>query len=51
LAFLAFYQDKINVSLPKNYKLRVALTPTKSNNEAGCTYCYLNQLQLFKNRL
>ena len=28
LAFFAFYQDTINVSLPKNYKLRVALTPT-----------------------
>jgi hypothetical protein len=28
LAFFTFYQDTINVSLPKKFELKVALTPT-----------------------
>ena len=31
LAFFTFYQDTINVSLPKKFELKVALTPTESN--------------------
>jgi hypothetical protein len=32
LASFAFYQDKINVSLPEKYELKVALTPTYVKN-------------------
>ena len=39
LAFFTFYQDTINVSLPKKFELKVALTPTNRyflNLEKSC---------------
>ena len=43
LAFYAFDYDKINVSLSKNYKPRVTLTPTKPNVDEICTSCCGNK--------
>jgi hypothetical protein len=39
LAFFTFYQDTINVSLPKKFELKLALTPTNRyflNLEKSC---------------
>jgi hypothetical protein len=36
LAFSAFYQDTINVSLPKNFNPEVGLSPTKFNVDETC---------------
>ena len=40
LAFFTFYQDTINVSLPKKFELKVALTPTYANFDRICDIAY-----------